>query len=154
AVRAEGNPYLGLRPFEAGDAGLYFGREPDVRAVVERLRGESMVLVAGDSGVGKSSLCRAGVIPEVLGGALDPARAWRATIAVPGARPLRALAVALSGHLEQTADALQAEIAEAPQALGRRVAAILGRGRGLLLFVDQLEELVAVSRPEEAEIVA
>src|ERR1043165_6754609 len=50
-----GNPYRGILPFEADYRGVFFGRTSEVAAVVERLRGESFVLVAGDSGVGKSS---------------------------------------------------------------------------------------------------
>ena len=61
----EGNPYRGLQAFEAEHRALFFGRGAEIRAVVERLRAEPFVLVAGDSGVGKSSLCRAGVLPLV-----------------------------------------------------------------------------------------
>ena len=50
---------------------LFFGREPRRARVVERLRAEPLVVVAGDSGVGKSSLCRAGVLPRLDGRALD-----------------------------------------------------------------------------------
>src|SRR6185436_2559248 len=58
-----GNPYRGLLAFEAEHRALFFGRGPEIRAILERLRSEPMVLIAGDSGVGKSSLCRAGVLP-------------------------------------------------------------------------------------------
>src|SRR5215470_5859675 len=64
----EGNPYRGLRPFEAEHQSLFFGREVETRAVVERLRSDPVVVVAGDSGVGKSSLCRAGVMPLIAAG--------------------------------------------------------------------------------------
>src|SRR6185369_10044065 len=60
AIVPEGNPYRGLRAFEPEHAALFYGRDADVRAVVERLRSDAFVLVAGSSGVGKSSLCRAG----------------------------------------------------------------------------------------------
>ena len=40
----EGNPYRGLVAFEAEHRAL-FGRDADIRAVVERLRAESFVLV-------------------------------------------------------------------------------------------------------------
>ena len=63
-----GNPYRGLAPFEPEHRALFFGREGDIRAVLDRLRGSHLVLVAGESGVGKSSLCRAGVLPRVAQG--------------------------------------------------------------------------------------
>jgi hypothetical protein len=40
--------------------------------VIERLRTETFVLVAGESRVGKSSQCRAVVLPQVQGGAGRP----------------------------------------------------------------------------------
>src|SRR5262249_39027433 len=95
----EGNPYRGLRPFEAEHRALFFGRGADVRVVLERLRTEPWVLVAGDSGVGKSSLCRAGVLPRVADGELDPTRSWSVVTLVPGRRPVQALASALAPRL-------------------------------------------------------
>ena len=58
-----GNPYRGILPFEAEHRGVFFGRASEVALLVARVRSESFVLVAGDSGVGKSSLVRAGVPP-------------------------------------------------------------------------------------------
>ncbi|HEY6173345.1 MAG TPA: serine/threonine-protein kinase, partial [Kofleriaceae bacterium] len=54
-----GNPYRGILPFEAEHRGVFFGRASEVALLVARMRSESFVLVAGDSGVGKSSLVRA-----------------------------------------------------------------------------------------------
>ena len=50
----EGNPYRGLRPFEPEHRVFFFGRSRDLREIRDRLRGEPFVLLAGDSGVGKS----------------------------------------------------------------------------------------------------
>ena len=75
-----GNPYRGLLPFEAAQRALFFGRGPDVRAVVERLRTEPFVLVTGESGVGKSSLCRAGALPELEGGSSEAGPRWRSLV--------------------------------------------------------------------------
>src|SRR5262249_14661611 len=58
AVVPEGNPYRGLLSFETQHRSLFFGRTAEVSAIVDRLRSESLVLVAGNSGVGKSSLCK------------------------------------------------------------------------------------------------
>src|SRR6185436_4943028 len=74
APAPDGNPYRGLRSFEAEHGALFFGRDAEVRALVERLRSDSFVLVAGSSGAGKSSLCRAAVLPAVLAGAVDEKR--------------------------------------------------------------------------------
>lgn len=72
-----GNPYRGLRAFDAAHRGLFYGRGADAAAVIDRLRDEACVVVVGDSGIGKSSLLHAGVAPAVRGGALGDARRWR-----------------------------------------------------------------------------
>ena len=144
-ARRDENPYRGLRPFESSHRGVFFGRGLEVGALVERLRTESVVVVAGDSGVGKSSLCRAGVVPAVLDGALGGGRAWRAITVVPGRRPLTALAAALGDP------ALAGRVLAEPELLGRELHHRAGRD-GLILFVDQLEELVTVG--DAAEVAA
>lgn len=132
----EGNPYRGLLPFEAEHRRLFFGRGREVRNVVDRLRTQPFVLVAGESGVGKSSLCRAGVLPRVADGDLGDDRAWRVNTMVPGRRP----AVVLASVLE--VDELED--------LRRVAIESLGSERGLVVFIDQLEELVTLSDPDEA----
>src|SRR5204863_8291256 len=87
-----GNPYRGLLAFEAEHRSTFFGRGPEVRAVVDRLRAEPIVVVTGDSGVGKSSLCRAGVIPAVLEADIDGKGRGRVITFVPGRHPLGSLA--------------------------------------------------------------
>ncbi|MFO0761250.1 MAG: SUMF1/EgtB/PvdO family nonheme iron enzyme [Byssovorax sp.] len=146
----EGNPYRGLRSFDLDHRGLFFGRGAEIGAVVDRLRTESCLLVTGDSGVGKSSLCRAGVLPAVLDGALGPGRRYRARTLVPGRRPVAALSAALALELETSAFDLRAWIMEDPARLTREVKRRIGDG-GLVLFLDQAEELVVLSERDEAE---
>ena len=115
----EGNPYRGLRPFEAEHQSLFFGREIETRAVLERLRSDPLVVVAGDSGVGKSSLCRAGVMPLVAAGALGEGRRWVTPQFVPGRTPLAALARVLAPIVETNEEALAAWISTEPAAIAR-----------------------------------
>ena len=58
-------PYPGLRPFLDFEAALLFGRERQVREVIEHLGRTQFVAVLGGSGSGKSSLIHAGVMPEL-----------------------------------------------------------------------------------------
>src|SRR6185295_4797999 len=95
AIAPGASPYRGLAPFAAEHRDLFFAREGDVGAVLDRLRAGGLVIVAGDSGVGKSSLLAAGVLPA-LADTLDPGRRCEAIRLVPGRRPIAALARALA----------------------------------------------------------
>ncbi len=64
-ARLPREPYPGLRPFLDFEAALLFGRERQVREVIERLKETQFVAVLGGSGSGKSSLIHAGVVPEL-----------------------------------------------------------------------------------------
>ncbi|MBK7077643.1 MAG: SUMF1/EgtB/PvdO family nonheme iron enzyme [Myxococcales bacterium] len=120
------NPYRGLAAFGAEDRALFFGRGADVGAIVDRLRSEQAVIVVGDSGVGKSSLVRAGVLPAIAAGGLGGERAWATATMRPGADPLAAAAAVLDGD----------------GGFEARLAAATAGGGGLVLFVDQAEELI------------
>lgn len=160
-----GNPYRGLHPFEAEHRALFFGRDGDVRAVLERLKREPLILIAGDSGAGKSSLCHAGVLPRVAEGALDEQRRFSVITLCPGRRPLAALAAALAPVLSRREAELGAALAplhgdgsDGGDGDGGVDGAWLGqelreghkRGRSVFLFIDQLEELLTLSDPAEA----
>ena len=147
----EGNPYRGLVAFDAEHRTLFFGRKPDIRAVIERLRETGLVLVAGDSGVGKSSLCRAGVLPHVLDGALGDHRTWRAVQLVPGQHPLAALGTVLASYLGLDEDAALEMISDEPGRVPRDVRRAAGSDGGLLVLVDQLEELITLADRADAE---
>jgi len=149
-VLPAGNPYRGLAPFEAEHRAHFFGRDADIRAVLERLRRQPLVLVTGDSGVGKSSLCRAGILPRAAGGAIDEFRDFSTLTMEPGRRPVAALAAALAPVLGQTEAELWARLTEEQEWLGPALRKAYQEGRGLLLFVDQLEELVTLSEPAQA----
>ena len=147
-LAADGNPYRGLLAFEPEHRGVFFGRDGEARAIVERLKVEGFVVVAGDSGVGKSSLCRAGVLAAVQDGALGPG--WSVVTLVPGRRPMTALdhALARVGAGEPTG------ARESADGIASDLRRLVGRGRASLLFIDQLEELVTVSDGEQAALLA
>lgn len=56
-------PYVGLRPFRESDAPFFFGREREVRVIASNMLASSLTVLYGPSGVGKSSVLQAGVIP-------------------------------------------------------------------------------------------
>ncbi len=65
------SPYPGLSSFAEEDAAVFFGRDDDVRNLIERLSarrnqgGVKLLAVLGASGAGKSSVLRAGVLPRL-----------------------------------------------------------------------------------------
>ena len=61
---AGANPFPGLRPFEADEDHLFFGRETQVDELLRRLRFNRFLAVVGTSGCGKSSLIRSGSDPR------------------------------------------------------------------------------------------
>ena len=59
-------PYVGLVPFTEADARFFFGRENDQAVVIANLFASRLTVLYGASGVGKSSLLRAGAMRELL----------------------------------------------------------------------------------------
>ncbi|HET7501356.1 MAG TPA: protein kinase [Kofleriaceae bacterium] len=161
-VGHDGNPFAGLAPFQEADADRFHGRSREVGAVLARLRSCPLVALAGPSGVGKSSLVRAGVIPQLK----RSGEGWDAFIVRPGRSPLASLSAILidlaRSATDPTADALDAEgersvdrvgadLHEAPGQLGAALRAwALRKRRRVLVFVDQFEELYTLGAdPDE-----
>ena len=60
-----GGPYVGLDYFVEEDAGLFFGRDSERKRIIGNLRASRLTLLYAESGVGKSSLLRAGVSARI-----------------------------------------------------------------------------------------
>src|ERR1035437_8278592 len=101
------NPYPGLRPFDAGDEDVFFGREEEIDQLLHRLAARRFLAVLGVSGCGKSSLVRAGLIPVLCSGLAEPLGGdWRILKLFPGTAPLEALNQALGTRLDARSHAL------------------------------------------------
>ncbi|HGG56341.1 MAG TPA: protein kinase, partial [Nannocystis exedens] len=146
-----GNPYRGLQAFQAEHRSLFFGRSAEVHSVLDRLRRDSFVVVAGDSGVGKSSLCRAGVIPAILAGELATGKAWRAVTMTPGRYPRQSFVAVLAQGFGLTEDVVSDLLKQEPGVLVRTLRRQLGGTCGCLIFLDQFEEFVTIAEPAEVK---
>ena len=148
------NPFPGLRPFETDEYRLFFGREGQSDALINRLQRSRLLAVVGTSGSGKSSLVRAGLLPALRGGMMAGAGAgWRIAIMRPGSDPFSNLAGALveKDVIPEAGGGLPpAEAKAVIEATLRRgslglVDAVthsrLAQHEKLLIVVDQFEEL-------------
>jgi hypothetical protein len=57
--------YPGARPFSTDQKGIFFGRDQDIKGLAELISIEQSVVLYSKSGLGKSSLINAGVIPKL-----------------------------------------------------------------------------------------
>ena len=95
-------PYPGINAFQKEDAAIYFGRDEESRAVLEKLDarrtqgGARFVVIIGASGSGKSSLLKASVLPLL-------ARRRTEWALLPEIRPEKAPMEALAKALAQFA---------------------------------------------------
>jgi DNA-binding SARP family transcriptional activator len=124
-------PFKGLAFFDRADAEYFCGRERLVSELLARLVESSLVGILGPSGIGKSSLLRAGVLPAVSAGSLPGSSGWRQLLLRPGAHPAVELQRALHG--DRLGDALGE----------------LSSGGRLVVAVDQLEELFTLCEQED-----
>jgi formylglycine-generating enzyme required for sulfatase activity len=173
-------PYRGLKPLEADDAGIFFGRAAPVIEALDRLRAlreaapPRLLVILGASGSGKSSFLRAGLLPRLK-------RDDRHFLPLPIVRPDRAvisgetgLLAALEGacragglaktraELRAAIDAGAAGLRPLLQALadkatppasdeGAKDERTTPRAPTLVLSIDQGEELFLAEGQKEAE---
>ncbi|MFA1541811.1 nSTAND1 domain-containing NTPase [Actinomadura monticuli] len=118
-------PYRGLAEFRERDAEIFFGRDEMADELTGLLRHRRLTILAGRSGIGKSSFLHAGLVPRLRG------REW----GVAALRPLPDVpaAISLAGALLPL---LEPELGQV-ETLGRRAALADAIAEG------RLEELVA-----------
>jgi len=170
-------PYPGLRPLEAADAGIFFGRDGPMAAGLELIRGirnagePAIAVILGASGSGKSSFLRAGLLPRL-------ARDDLHFLPLPVVRPERAVlsgdkgfVAALEGALRQAGlRRNRADIRTAVAGGAEGVRALLGELIGvrgpvfgstagetprlpsIVIAVDQAEELFLADGAKEAAV--
>jgi hypothetical protein len=148
------SPFRGLKSFSEHDSAVFFGRDELVDQLVGLTEHAPVVTVVGSSGVGKSSVLHAGVVPRLR----RRAGLVVATMRPSQARtPLRAVAQALVRVAEPEADPLTrgTRVDEFAERLARGlVTEVVGDvldkcgGERLVLVADQLEEALIASADE------
>ena len=165
------NPYKGLLAFQESDSDRYFGREEQIeklwnlfRALHENTTQPEAPLrllpILGPSGSGKSSLARAGLIPELALRPIPGKSQARVAVLVPGSHPVEALATVLARMA--TLDPIPAAKTKEfegllKEASGgsydglRRIANVLPgiSVSPLVVLVDQFEEVYSLCKDKE-----
>ena len=134
------SPYKGLSAFDDTDldALLFFGRENETEIVVANALASRLTVLYGPSGVGKSSLLRAGVVRS-LRELSETDTLGVAYLSAWSGDPVAAIGDAARGAL---ADAVGGDPGDAPGDLPDRLDAWTSAlGCDLLLIFDQFEEL-------------
>jgi hypothetical protein len=132
-------PYVGLVPYTEEQAAYFFGRERETRLIASKLYAARLTLLYGASGVGKSSVLRAGVahtLREEDGVAVVFFNVWRAD-------PVAGLRTAVADEVERALAAgrepPEPSLAEATS-LGDYLRAAAEHIGPIMLILDQFEE--------------
>ena len=136
---ASKNPYRGLESFDEEHSELFFGRNELVEKLQNFVKTHSLTVVLGASGSGKSSLVKAGLIPELR---KDNTEQWCILPPIrPGETPFRALNNALkNAQLPE----VKPQNPQHDLALSIDVWVKRNPNSKLLLFIDQSEEIVTL----------
>ena len=139
------NPYRGLKSFEEKHSKLFFGRSELVEKLADFVKTNPLTVVLGTSGSGKSSLVKAGLIPQLKEESkketndkwciLSPIR--------PGEKPFQALNHAL-------VDAKLPKVELQQQTLSQSVNVWTKSNPNckLLIVIDQSEEIITLCQNE------
>ena len=152
------SPFRSLQTFEPSDSWLFFGRDNEVESLLAAMARGPVLAVLGNSGSGKSSLVRAGLIPALRRGrcriAGVPVESWRIALFRPSSAPFDELAETVLTQLDpkgQTSiEELKAKFATDADALRNSIvrgacSMELERRPHILLVADQFEELFTLS---------
>ena len=137
------NPFPGLRPFEKDEYHLFFGRESHIDTVLQKLNTRKFVCVVGNSGSGKSSLVRAGILPKLKGNVEEK---WHICTMRPGSNPVQALYDSIFSNpsfIDGKAELISnvSVLKKNTKGLIQAVRPFLADGSKLLILADQFEEL-------------
>jgi Pentapeptide repeats (9 copies) len=136
-------PWRGPKPMEPGDDDLLVGRQDDRDRFAHEVLTHQLVILHGESGVGKSSLLNVGLVHDLTERGFQPivCRNWTREAGSPD-RPEDFVAAKVATELRS----LGINVAEAaPQSMVEQLNA--NYGELAVLVLDQFEELIRHQRP-------
>lgn len=148
----QNNPYVGPRPFELQHRRSFFGRDEEIHILAGLTRARRIVVFYAQSGAGKSSLVRAGLIPELT--QTDTSSGMQVLPIVYAGRGREDLPAA-NIYTQSVVLGLGSDLAPEPLGactIAEALAPLLERGaspdddRPALLIIDQFEEIATRHR--------
>lgn len=152
------NPFPGLRAFTGQESHLFFGREYHVSDVLNKLNTNHFVAIVGSSGTGKSSLIKAGVLPELAKDTdANVGSSWEVVSMNPGSSPFQNLADKIvenpnligDQNPEEFRKTLLGLMSDNHLGLVQGMRNSIKPGQKLLVLVDQFEEVFRFSEADE-----
>lgn len=138
------SPYKGLKRFNFGDREYFFGRDTFIARLFNAVNQSPISLVLGASGSGKSSVVRAGLIPEFKKFLYRDSKTFYDFIFTPGEDPFESLyRCLLNEEKDYTFSESQVALARIPkpETLTQVISTLKKEKERWLFFVDQFEEL-------------
>ena len=160
------NPYKGLASYNVEDAPFFFGRDYDVNVVFYEvlklhygIPGNNFLAVVSESGTGKSSFVKAGILAALKNGRFEGSESWQQIILRPGKRPLQMLSEQLvvnnvignSREFEKNCNVNDDKDNNGTLARVLREKRIDGEKKTWVLYIDQFEEIVSQTEISEEE---
>ena len=152
------NPYKGLNAFQEADAVYFYGREKFIEELRQKMYQNQLAVVMGASGIGKSSVIFAGLIPN-----LRLENDWYIVSFRPGKNPIQSLAAAFISSSKTELDESERlfEIRSLVQKLEQGNVSLLDVAQKILhdqakkshflIVIDQFEELYTFGHDLESQ---
>lgn len=150
-------PYRGLSAFAVENARFYFGRSASIQEMFECLSYHPFLAILGPSGSGKTSLVQAGFLSALQKNGAVRKKKFHWVVVRPGKNPIRALAMSLAQFKQEKdpleifdnfLERLQSDVDE----LIEIIQSLKSPENGLVLVVDQVEELFTLCESEEERV--
>jgi tetratricopeptide (TPR) repeat protein len=149
-------PWLGLDSFSESTRGFFHGREDEIAELARRVQRKPLTVLFGQSGLGKTSILRAGLVPRLRPEGYCPVY-LRVDYNADAPPPAEQLKLALfrettaSGTWSQTGIAVEGEsLWEFLHHRGDQLADADGRVLTPLLIFDQFEEIFTLAQADDA----
>ncbi|MEM9885352.1 MAG: hypothetical protein AAF849_05610 [Bacteroidota bacterium] len=147
--------YPGIRSFEYAEKDLFFGRKDDIKKLYTSIKAQELIVLFAKSGIGKSSLINAGLIPLLES---DLYQAIKIRLQDPNISPLEVVKAALLPYLDEERLRKNTKKDKAEAGLWEFIKACTfqqreGKATPVLIF-DQFEEFFEHTEANQFDLIA